>query len=458
MSDAPAATTAAHARRSLARLLLVLGILVVGYAPFLHFFNALYYAGMHAGKSVGSLWLSWAFTLQVPLLGFAFLEGAVALGVGGSRSASIAAERAGLVRVGALFAAASVLSGLRDVLLTEVYATRFGAGVFFAWPAARELASPAALASLALGLALVSAHIGAGGEGAVVGSPAAAPAQRWSRAALVACWLAPLLTIPSMGGEVHFDVPTRFVHVCELVLVTALAIDWAERRSPTSARATLLAVVLADLAATLLGPSALPLLYGRGRDWMLYERLQFDHGRFVNGAVAALGALALASGALAGLLRSRGGRWLGLQTAMATEPAKRRDRSRAMWVLHVFLLVSIGWFVTSMSGLTLVWLHDLVFGVGGPIAWRTARPRLAAQAIPTLEMLASWVGAMAAAHLMVSTALRLDVAMGGASAPAGNRDTSDRQAWVAFFAAALVLCGAVVARVGWLALAAHAGR
>lgn len=423
----------------------LLGVLLIGYAPFLHAFNAIYYPGMLAPRAAGTLWLSWGTTLAVPLLGCAFVEIARALSAGARRDD--ANDHRHLDRGAWLLAAAALVSVTPAIMAPEVWRARPGEGVHFDRPSLHELASP-----LWLGIAVLAVILGSKlGESAAAdaalpsrNAPSPSPTAR-GRVLTAACWAATLTTIPSMGGEFHFDVPSAFVRVIELYLCVWLASTWRPHEPRAPRLAIVRVLVLADLTRVLLTASITPLVFGRASYWTMYERHLFTAGRYVAAAVHAplTAALALLLGWwIARTVRRRPMATLLVGTATRASASRRSARARRL--TRIFLLAHATWLATSATLVTLLAIVDATSGHDDGLgeSWRAGIGGWSG--IPVIQLGATWVMSLAVAHWMASTAIAL--APLGADALA-RRARSDDRAWLGFGAALGVLIVSVLARL-----------
>ncbi|MBK7978396.1 MAG: hypothetical protein IPK07_35890 [Deltaproteobacteria bacterium] len=430
------------------------GVLVVGYAPFLHAYNAVYYGAVLPCRSIGMVWLSMPFTLAVPLLGFALVAlgaGFLAANRGPSRSplGFDPEELADRLRLPLrLLAAVALVSGVGFAMSSEVYDREPLEGVHFTTPRREEWVTVALPAVVGLGVAGVGHRLRDSRRACAARAPVTARASRLAVAASFTGWLLPMAAVGRGGWDVHFDVPPGFVLVIEWALGLAVAAAWAGGASRSVLARLAAAWVLADLTRVIFGDSATALIYGRARDFTFYERQLFTVGRFVNGTVAMIW-IAMLAGCCALLLRDS--RLASPPSPSSAQEARapRRSVSGRLAELAVwwFLLLSVAWFVFSISGLHLLSLHDRVVGECAPEG-RSATGRTLAVVVSGLQIAAGWVLSMGAAHLMTSAAIELrTVQRGGAS----GRERSDARAWQAMLATALLLCVISLVRLGWRA-------
>lgn len=439
--------------RTLASRLAVLsvgsGVLLVGYAPFLHVYNAVYYGVVLPCRSIGTAWLSLPLTLAVPLLGFAL----VALGTSFVRASPPADDHGwgidtatlvdDLERPLRLLAAVALVTALGYAMSSEVYDGAPLEGVWFGAPRVDQWIVVALPAVTALLLGRLAPRDSGAPRGASVRVGVSEGRARWLALAALAGWALPVAAVARGGWDIHFDVPAGFVLVVEWALAIALGAAWSSGARASLSIRLATALVVADLVRVGLGDSASSLIHSRARDFTFYERQLFTVGHFVNGAVALVW-IAILAGCCVALLRdsrrasageaSCSGAWRGALPGSAAWAAGR--------VTEVFLVLSVVWFVISLTALDLVRMRDRLAG--------ECTASAPGDGVASVVQLASgWLLAMGAAHLMTSAALELGDALRGT---ARGRALADRRAWQTVLAASLTLCVASWARLAWLAL------
>lgn len=425
------------------------GVLLVGYAPFLHAYNAVYYGVVLPCRSIGTAWLSLPLTLAVPLLGFAL----VALGTGFVRASAPAQDDVrgidttilvdGLDRPLRLLAAVALVTGLGYAMSSEVYDGAPLEGVWFGAPRLHQWIVVALPAVAALLLGRLSPRDCGAPRGARVSVGTTDRRSRWLALAALAGWAFPIAAVARGGWDIHFDVPPGFVLVVEWALAIALGAARSSGAGGSVSIRLATGLVVADLVRVALGDSASSLIHSRSRDFTFYERHLVTVGRFVNGPVALVW-IAILAGCCVALLRDT--RRSPLREASCATARVDAVRGTAVWaagrVTEAFLVLSVVWFVISMTALDLVRVRDRLAGectASGP-----------GEGVASIVQLAAgWLLAMGAAHLMASAALELGHALRGT---ARCRAVADRRAWQTLLAASLALCLVSWARLAWLAL------
>ncbi len=446
-SATPARTRSLAA--SLALLLLGSGVLLVGYAPFLHVYNAVYYAAVLPCRSIGTAWLSLPLTLAVPLLGFAL----VALGTSFVR-ASPPADDGGwgldtttlvddLDRPLRLLAAVALVTGLGYAMSSEVYDGAPLEGVGFEPPRLHQWVVVALPAVAALLVGRIGSRDGSAPRSSRIRPGVTDRRSRWLAFMALAGWTLPVAAVARGGWDIHFDVPPGFVLVVEWALALALGVAWTSAAGASVRMRLATGFVVAGLVRVGLGDSASSLIHSRARDFTFYERHLFTVGRFVNGPVALVWIAVLAGCCVALLRDSRrpaaGEAGRTTSGAGAVRGAAARGAGR---LAEAFLVLSIVWFGISMTALDLVRMRDRLSG--------ECTANASGEGVASVVQLAAgWLLAMGAAHLMASSALELGDALRGTSR---RRPLADRRAWQTMLGASLTLCLVSWARLAWLAI------